>query len=570
MYQARPKIQIKTDVKVQSGYAEVFAEIVENLKSKNGDIVTFECYPGLDVTKLIEEVQRWDNSINIYQTDDYYKSARVISEQLQDTLTDDRVFGKFSHQTFMDFIDESKYMDLMKKLADSSEATFLIGVGASQFLKGDIQVYCNMTKWEIQKSFREGSENWQANNAIEEPLKKIKRSYYFEWPAADEIKKKQIPVSDYVIDCSKMDSIKMIDGKGYLEALNEFTRTPFRLVPYFDPGVWGGKWMQEKFDVDPEKVNLAWSFDGVPEENSVIFVANDIEFEVPGNDIVFFFPKELLGERVYGRFGSDFPIRFDYLDTMGGGNLSLQVHPTLDYAYRKFGLKYTQDESYYIMDCAENAYVYLGLKDGVEISDLVLALEQSQITGEFDAEEYINKIPVKPHDHFLIPAGTIHCSGRDCVVLEISTTPNRFTFKLWDWGRTDLDGKPRPIHINHGKYVINDEMRTEKVQNELVNAVIDIKNGDNFREEKTGLHKLEPIETRRHYFTDTVLHSNHDSVNMLNLVQGDQIMIESTDNSFEKVILNYGETFIIPEAIKQYKITPLTEGEYITMKAFIR
>ncbi|MGC6756669.1 mannose-6-phosphate isomerase, partial [Escherichia coli] len=89
-------------------------------------------------------------------------------------------------------------------------------------------------------------------------------------------------------------------------------------------------------------------FDGVPEENSVIFEIGTVTFEVPGNDLVLFYPVSILGEKVFGRFGSDFPIRFDYLDTMAGGNLSLQVHPTLDYAYRKFGLKYTQDESYYI------------------------------------------------------------------------------------------------------------------------------------------------------------------------------------------------------------------------------
>ena len=67
--------------------------------------------------------------------------------------------------------------------------------------------------------------------------------------------------------------------------------------------------------------------------------------------------------------------------------------------------------------------------------------------GDFDAEKYVEKWPIKKHDHILIPAGTVHCSGADTVVLEISATPYIFTFKLWDWGRMGLDGKPRPISI---------------------------------------------------------------------------------------------------------------------------
>ncbi len=65
----------------------------------------------------------------------------------------------------------------------------------------------------------------------------------------------------------------------------------------------------------------------------------------------------------------------------------------------------------------------------------------------FDANRYVNQLPARKHDHFHIPAGTVHCQGADAVVLEISATPYLFTFKLWDWGRPGLDGKPRPIHL---------------------------------------------------------------------------------------------------------------------------
>ena len=129
-------------------------------------------------------------------------------------------------------------------------------------------------------------------------------------------------------------------------------------------------------------------------------------------------PKELLGSKVYARFGAEFPIRFDLLDTMDGQNLSLQVHPMTDYIHRNFGMAYTQDESYYILDADKDACVYLGLKEGVRVEEMIAELEAAQQDGKpFDAEKYINRIPAKKHDHFLIPAGTIHCSGKGAVVL---------------------------------------------------------------------------------------------------------------------------------------------------------
>ena len=77
--------------------------------------------------------------------------------------------------------------------------------------------------------------------------------------------------------------------------------------------------------------------------------------ELPSINVVFHQPRELLGERVHARFGAEFPIRFDFLDTMDGGNLSFQVHPLTDYIQQHFGMPYTQDESYYMLDAGEDA-----------------------------------------------------------------------------------------------------------------------------------------------------------------------------------------------------------------------
>jgi mannose-6-phosphate isomerase class I len=345
-------------------------------------------------------------------------------------------------------------------------------------------------------------------------------------------------------------------------------------VPFFDPGVWGGQWMKEVCSLDPSEINYAWCFDCVPEENSLVFGFGDRHFEIPSLDLVFTHPELLLGQHVYQEFGAEFPIRFDFLDTMDGGNLSLQVHPDKDYIRKTFGMQYTQDESYYLLDVAEGAHVFLGLKANTDTNDMLMALSKSQAkNGFFDAEKYIAKWKVKKHDHVLIPAGTVHCSGKNSMVLEISATPYIFTFKLWDWGRLDLDGRPRPISLEHGKQVLNWERTASFAQKELINQIEEITSGDGWREERTGLHETEFIETRRHWFSKKVMHHTDGNLNVLNLVEGDEVIVESPENAFDPFVVHYAETFIIPACIGPYSIRPsgsLKNKEFATIKAYVR
>jgi len=297
-------------------------------------------------------------------------------------------------------------------------------------------------------------------------------------------------------------------------------------------------------------------------------------FETPAINLVFAKSVKLLGRIVQARFGDDFPIRFDFLDTIEGGNLSLQVHPTNQYIREHFNMPYTQDESYYMLDTRDDACVYLGLKDNINPDELIAALnDANQGNSQFDTERYVQKFKVKKHDHVLIPAGTVHCSGKNSMVLEISATPYIFTFKLWDWGRMGLDGKPRPINIEHGKKVIDWSRTPEVSKMELLNVIEPISEGDGWREEKTGLHETEFIETRRHWFSTTVHHYTNGGVQVLNLVEGREALVESPQNLFEPYTVHYAETFIIPANIAEYTIRPYGESEgktCATLKAFVR
>ncbi|MBO0991510.1 class I mannose-6-phosphate isomerase [Bacillus sp. SD088] len=578
MFNPFPEVKVETGQQACSGYKEIITKIRQEISQSSANVITIECYPTVNERELLEELIKSLNPRYIVQASEQFYSSEKITEMIQMNLTDDRVFGLMSHHSFSDFVDEEKQKSLkmsIQEKRDNDELVVVYGVGASLLYETDLLIYADLARWEIQNRYRSGEfSNWKAENFGEDPLRMVKRGYFFEWRIADKLKKQLFAHIDYFLDTHQEHQPVMVDAESYFQALEQVVRQPFRLVPYFDPGVWGGKWMQEKFQVGQDKVNLAWSFDGVPEENSLYLKFGDVRMEIPANNVVMHQPLPLLGERVYGRFGAEFPIRFDFLDTMGGGNLSLQVHPLIDYAQEVFGAHYTQDESYYIVDAEEDAQIYLGVKNGTDKEEMMQQLRLAETgAGRFPDEDYIYKKTIKKHDHYSIPAGTIHSAGANSVVLEISATPNRFTFKLWDWERVGLDGIPRPVHLEHGEPNIIFSRDQDWVEEELANRFEVLVENDTWKEERTGLHESEFIETRRHTFSGEVLHETHGSVNVLNLVEGDEAIVESVDGSFAPFVVHYGETFIIPEAVKNYRIKPYGSSigkEIITIKAFVR
>jgi mannose-6-phosphate isomerase class I len=492
-------------------------------------------------------------------------------------VTDDEVFGYMTRLNMIDFFDPEKLQQARRKLEQRHTGTiYVYGTGAALFTSTpSLLIYFDMPRWEIQLRFRKNQVgNLGLANHHEKASLQYKHAFFVDWRVCDRHKRSLMNHWDYVADTTIRDHPKIVDGISLNKAMQSATTRPFRVVPFFDPGPWGGQWIKEYCDLDRSAKNYAWAFDCVPEENSLLFRFNDVIFEIPSINLVFAAPQKLLGEAVQARFGDEFPIRFDFLDTMEGGNLSLQVHPTTEYIREHFGMHYTQDESYYLLDAAEDACVYLGFRDNIDPGQMLTELKQAQNEGaHFEATNYAQEWKVKKHDHVLIPAGTIHCSGKNAMVLEISATPYIFTFKLWDWGRMGLDGKPRPINIDRGAEVLDWTRTPAYTKNELINTVKTIAAGDGWREEYTGLHKREFIETRRHWFTGTVTHHTTDSVNVLNLVEGREAIVESPDNSFEPFIVHYAETFIIPEHVKTYTIRPYGESEgkeCATVKAFVR
>jgi mannose-6-phosphate isomerase class I len=571
-YDRFPTVSVSdSDAACRVGWEKI-AEALQPLPS----VTVVEVYPGCDTDHIETSLTSILKPELIIRSQEALLPADAIENKIYATLGTDRVFAFMRTWNLEAFFCPEKLALLRGRIRASTGPILVIGTGASIIAPDASRVvYADLSRWEIQTRQRaHRSGNIGVENRDASPSELYRRSFFIDWRAADRLKQTLLPRIDFLLDTHLHDEPKMLQGDAFRAALHSTSRRPLRVVPFFDPGPWGGHWMKDKFDLPDGPPNYAWCFDCVPEENSLRLAFGSCVIEVPAIDLVFFQPKELLGDHIFQTFGAEFPIRFDYLDTMGGGNLSLQVHPLTQYIRETFGMAYTQDESYYMLDAGADGTVFLGLKDDADPTQMEkdLRLAQDDPAKPFPAERYVNQWPARKHDHFLIPAGTIHCSGCDGVVLEISATPYIFTFKLWDWGRTGLDGRPRPIHLDHGLANIDWSRRTDWVRENLINQFENLGSGKGWREERTGLHRLEFIETRRHWFTEPVPHDTQGTVHVLNLVEGDHAIVESPSGAFPPLEIHYGETFIVPASVGPYTVRPTQSvtQPLATLKAWVR
>lgn len=556
------------------GWDAILGRIERQIGTQGRRVLVVECYPGVEIEELTHRLRTLNPELLVDSSQAMLPPAQ-IDERLKEDVTDDELFGFMTRYDIDIYFDPDRTKAIRSTICKASGLVIVYGTGAAYLAPAhDLLVYADMARWEIQRRMRAGQiGNIGADNRGERASLKYKRAFFVDWRICDRFKRQLFPKMDLILDTNQPQIPKMIAAATMFSGLEKAASEPFRVVPFFDPGPWGGQWMKEICGLNPEPANYAWCFDCVPEENSLLLRFGETDIEIPSLNLVFCQPRRLLGDAVHARFGEEFPIRFDFLDTMQGGNLSLQVHPLTTYIQQKFGMHYTQDESYYLLDAAEGACVYLGLKNGTVPTDLITALEEAQQSGQFNAERYVGKYPVRKHQHVLIPAGTIHCSGAESMVLEISATPYIFTFKLWDWGRLGLDGRPRPINIGHGKHVIQWDRDENWVRANILDRVTPVSEGDGWREERTGLHEREFIETRRHWFHKPVIHHTNGGVNVLNLVEGREVTVDSPSGRFAPFVVHYAETFIVPAAVGAYRITPSGEScgqECATIKAYVR
>ena len=365
------------------GSVRVGWDAVASVLTEKGPLAV-DCYTGVHENAVEAALAPFFSQV--IRTRELMKSEAQVREMTARFMTDDVLFGFVSPLRLPEFFDDNKIKDARSRVG---ERTLVIGPGAALVAPEAMLVYADMARWEIQQRMRAHTVCGLGVDDSREPVSiQYKRGLFIDWRALDYYKDGLFGRVDWFLDTNDADRPKLIGADVFFRGMALTARKPFRVVPFFDPAPWGGQWMKEVCDLDRGAVNFGWCFDCVPEENSLLLEVAGEKVEFPAVDLVLLHSRELLGEPVEGRFGKDFPIRFDFLDTMEGGNLSLQVHPTTQFIREQFGMAYTQDESYYMLDAGEGATVFLGVRKGVDKEAMLADLRAAE-RGEipFDAEK---------------------------------------------------------------------------------------------------------------------------------------------------------------------------------------
>ncbi|MBE7559563.1 hypothetical protein HS125_11650 [bacterium] len=380
-------------------------------------------------------------------------------------------------------------------------------------------------------------------------------AYFVDWPALNEHLAALSPRVGLFVDGQRPDEPVFASGRRDARRPVGHERELLSRSALVRTRSWGGQWISDR-TLAPGRAQPAWSFETHLAENGLMLESDGRLLELSFDWLMVHASENVLGDWA-AMMGRLFPIRFDFLDTWDGGNLSVQCHPRPDYIRRHFGEIITQDECYYILDCQPRAEVFLGFREGMEPEAFRAELEASLLEGrEVDVRRFVHTVPARKHDLLLIPQGTIHGSGRGNLVLEISNTPYIFTFKMYDWLRRDLEGQLRPLNIARAFENLYFERRGRRVAEELVSRPRVVGEGEGWRVVHLPTHRQHLYDVRRYEFSGSVEGETAGSPHVMNVVEGRSVLLETSSGMAQR--FNYAETFVVPAAAGRYRL--IAEG----------
>jgi mannose-6-phosphate isomerase class I len=392
----------------------------------------------------------------------------------------------------------------------------------------------------------------------------LRRLLFIDWPMEDRHRRELATRWRRYIDVSDPDDPRSLEGEPLRRSISDLSRGPFRARPAFLPQPWGGRWLRDVLGAPATGPNLGLGYELIAPEAGVLF-GRERSLEVPLDVVVAQEPGAVLGT-AGARFGSVFPIRFDYLDTVDGGDLSVHCHPQPNYMREVFGQTLTQHETYYVMVTRPGARIFLGLRDEADPVAFRSAAQRSVAQAKpLDIERFVQTVPAAKHQLYLVPAGTPHGSGEGNVVLEISATPYLYSLRFYDWLRTDLDGGLRPVQLEHAFANLAPDRRGPAITRDLVPSTTPVRTGDGFVEHAFRGHDDLFFAVHRTDLERPVPDRTGDRFHVLNLVEGDEIEVRTA--SGRRHILHYAETILIPAAVGDYELRP--RGPSKIVKAFV-
>ena len=598
----RPELSEKTVKSIISGgnqnVVKKFVATLADRAAKEGVVVALDGYTTANWTVFVNLIARECCLLGLgFEAIDAnaatLKSGKEIDAIIDPLLIWDTkidptlLYGKVYKGGYQGLMDEAR-TEAFKKAVPASRQAGKISVvyGYGSLIPElrelyDVKVFFDLTPMKSMLRIRRGE---YSNLGKERPgiiNRTIRRCYYCDFECAvrnrHELWENNVP-DWYVLD-NDPQNLQLMPFGTFSDICAQLVKYPFRAKPCYLEGVWGGSYMKKLRKLPEEMRNAAWVFDFIPMEVSVVVEAGDEKLDINYCSFVHKEGVNLMGEDCVKKFEGYFPIRFNWDDSYHStGNMSIQCHSGGEYNVKNYNEFGRQDESYYVVVTGHDAKTFIGFRDDADIPQFFRDIEAADTEHKpCDYMKYVSYEESKPGLQVMLPAGTIHSSGRNQVILEIgSLTIGSYTYKMYDYLRLDFDGKQRPIHTRLGEENVRQDRRYSVIHDPESPEYIVQKprlsaSGEGWEEYILGENPQVYFSLRRLEFEKKCEQDTGGKLfHVLTLVDGDAVRVRSVRHPERYFDLQFMDIVCVPADMGRYVIENLGREPVMVHKTCLR
>ena len=598
----RPELSEKTVKSIISGgnqnVVKKFVATLADRAAKEGVVVALDGYTTANWTVFVNLIARECSLLGLgFEAIDAnaatLKSGKEIDAIIDPLLIWDTkidptlLYGKVYKGGYQGLMDEAR-TEAFKKAVPASRQAGKISVvyGYGSLIPElrelyDVKVFFDLTPMKSMLRIRRGE---YSNLGKERPgiiNRTIRRCYYCDFECAvrnrHELWENNVP-DWYVLD-NDPQNLQLMPFGTFSDICAQLVKYPFRAKPCYLEGVWGGSYMKKLRKLPDEMRNAAWVFDFIPMEVSVVVEAGDEKLDINYCSFVHKEGVNLMGEDCVKKFEGYFPIRFNWDDSYHStGNMSIQCHSGGEYNVKNYNEFGRQDESYYVVVTGHDAKTFIGFRDDADIPQFFRDIEAADTEHKpCDYMKYVSYEESKPGLQVMLPAGTIHSSGRNQVILEIgSLTIGSYTYKMYDYLRLDFDGKQRPIHTRLGEENVRQDRRYSVIHDPESPEYIVQKprlaaSGEGWEEYILGENPQVYFSLRRLEFEKKCEQDTGGKLfHVLTLVDGDAVRVRSVRHPERYFDLQFMDIVCVPADMGRYVIENLGREPVMVHKTCLR
>ena len=598
----RPELSEKTVKSIISGgnqnVVKKFVATLADRAAKEGVVVALDGYTTANWTVFVNLIARECCLLGLgFEAIDAnaatLKSGKEIDAIIDPLLIWDTkidptlLYGKVYKGGYQGLMDEAR-TEAFKKAVPASRQAGKISVvyGYGSLIPElrelyDVKVFFDLTPMKSMLRIRRGE---YSNLGKERPgiiNRTIRRCYYCDFECAvrnrHELWENNVP-DWYVLD-NDPQNLQLMPFGTFSDICAQLVKYPFRAKPCYLEGVWGGSYMKKLRNLPDAMRNAAWVFDFIPMEVSVVVEAGDEKLDINYCSFVHKEGVNLMGEDCVKKFEGYFPIRFNWDDSYHStGNMSIQCHSGGEYNVKNYNEFGRQDESYYVVVTGHDAKTFIGFRDDADIPQFFRDIEAADTEHKpCDYMKYVSYEESKPGLQVMLPAGTIHSSGRNQVILEIgSLTIGSYTYKMYDYLRLDFDGKQRPIHTRLGEENVRQDRRYSVIHDPESPEYIVQKprlaaSGEGWEEYILGENPQVYFSLRRLEFEKKCEQNTGGKLfHVLTLVDGDAVRVRSVRHPERYFDLQFMDIVCVPADMGRYVIENLGREPVMVHKTCLR